>query len=475
MQSDGFRENNHYKRTSLLSSGSWQQPAYTVEYTLLLIDLEADIPSSIGKTLYETNPRAAAANWNEIKGYKEYQRAIGGITVANRLSSRWNNRLTLFGRWVDSYERRPFNNLDDGTSGGGIRNKLTYHADRWNALLGLEWMSDAYRWQMDLNGELINKNRERRGHTNLFGMVYWRPDNRWNISVGGAWNKVDYRLTDQFPANGDQSGSRSFPLIFSPRIGVNYAPSPHLAFYASSGHGFSMPSPEETLLPEGDINESIKPEQGMQYEAGIRLNLFNNATRLEASVYRIDLDNLLVTKRATEDIFTGINAGETRHTGVELMLQQRIFHLSSFPGSLHLSANYTYSRNQFIDFEDDGNIYNGNRLPGVPSSIARESVQWQPFPSLQVNAHLQHVGPQYIDDANTVENDGYFLTDLKITYLIPTTGAGSFELFIGMNNLTNTRYSPMLTVNALAFGNAEPRYYYPGMPRHYFAGINWRF
>ena len=212
----------------------------------------------------------------------------------------------------------------------------------------------------------------------------------------------------------------------------------------------------------------------MQYEAGIRLSLFNNATRLEATVYRIDLDDLLVTKRVTEDIFTGINAGRTRHTGVELMLQQRLFQLPTFPGTLHLSANYTYSQNKFIDFEDDGNTYNGNLLPGVPSNMARGTLQWQPHPLVQVEAHLQHVGPQYINDANTIENEAYTLADLKASYLIPTPSVGQFELFAGVNNLTNTHYSPMLTVNAL-LSVMRSRVIIPGMPRHYYAGINWRF
>ena len=99
----------------------------TLEYTLLWMDINAQIPSSIGKTLYETNPKAAAENWKEVNGFKEYQRAIAGVTLTNRFSESWNNRLTLFGRWTDSYELRPFNNLDDGTSGGGIRNKLTFN------------------------------------------------------------------------------------------------------------------------------------------------------------------------------------------------------------------------------------------------------------------------------------------------------------------------------------------------------------
>ncbi len=157
LQSDGYRENNRFKRTSFLSSGSWRQSSYSVEYTLLLMDVNAQIPSSIGKTLYDTNPKAAAANWKAVEGYKEYQRAIAGITFTNLFSEQWSNRLTVFGRWADSYERRPFNNLDDGTSGGGIRNKVTYHSRKFDALLGIEWMTDSYRWMMDLDNEMINK------------------------------------------------------------------------------------------------------------------------------------------------------------------------------------------------------------------------------------------------------------------------------------------------------------------------------
>lgn len=475
LRSDGHRENNRLHRTTLLSSGSWRQPSWSLSYTLLLIDMNAQIPSSIGKSLFETSPESAAANWKAVEGYKEYQRAIAGITLSNRLAENWNNRLTLFGNRTNSYERRPFNNLEDGTRGGGIRNRLSYHRERFDALLGVEWISDSYRWQLDLEGEQINRNRERRSHLNLFAMTYWRPTPAWNISLGGAVNSIRYRLTDLFPENGDQSGRRRFPAVFSPRLGINYAPSPLLALFASAGHGFSMPSPEETLLPEGEINRDIRPEQGMQYETGVRLNLFKGFTRLEATLYRIDLRNLLVTKRITEDIFTGINAGRTRHSGLELMLQQQLFRLRSFPGSLQLNASYTLSDNQFIDFEEESISYNGKQLPGIPSEMAQVTLLWQPTKSWMLELQLQQVGKQYIDDANSVVNDAYLLTGIKATRHLHLRTAGRAALYAGINNLSNSRYAPMLTVNAVAFGNNEPRYYYPGMPRHFYTGIRWSF
>ena len=87
---------------------------------------------------------------------------------------------------------------------------------------------------------------------------------------------------------------------------------------------------------------------------------------------------------------------------------------------------------------------------------------------------FQYTGEQFIKDANTETNAGYFLSDVKASCSF-NTKSGKFELFAGINNLTDTHYSPMLTVNAVAFGNAEPRYYYPGLPRHFYGGISWDF
>jgi iron complex outermembrane receptor protein len=60
---------------------------------------------------------------------------------------------------------------------------------------------------------------------------------------------------------------------------------------------------------------------------------------------------------------------------------------------------------------------------------------------------------------------------MRAAYRFPDSKFGYFELYAGIINLDNTHYSPMITVNAVAFGNAEPRYYYPGLPRHYYGGV----
>jgi len=475
LQSDGYRENNEYKRTSFLSTAQWKQTKWSVKSTLMLMDVNGEIPSSLGKTQFENDPQAAAPNWAAIEGYKKYKKALAGFTLTNILSSKLTNQFTVHGKWSDSYEKRPFNNLDDQTKSIGIRNKLSYYRLKTDWILGIDWIAEQYKWKLDKDEILLNENRENRNQFSIFGIMNYRPTSKLNISMAGTLNFISYQLTDLYSSNGDQSGNHNFPLIISPRIGFNYSVSDKSAVYISAGHGFSMPSPEETLLPAGDVNPDIKPEQGMQYEIGTRLNFFDKTFEIDAAFYWIELNNLLVTKRITEDIFTGMNAGKTRHQGFELLIRNRIFDLNKFPGKLNSTFSYTLSRNRFIDFIDDGNSYAGNDLPGIPDQSGQLQLIWNPFKKLEVFTHLQYTGDQYLNDANTTKYEGYFLIDLKVSTQFQIKKAGTFNIYAGINNLSNTQYASMLVVNAIGFGNSEPRYYYPGLPRNIYAGIQFRF
>lgn len=475
LNSGGYRDNNEFIRTTFITTGRWRQPKWSLKSTLMLSGSEGEIPSSLSKTQFKNNPRAAASNWAAIEGYKRIRKALAGITLTSSLSPALSSQLTLHGKWSDNFEKRPFNNLGDRTLSAGIRGKLSYNRPATDWVLGIDWSAEQYKWKLDLDNVLLNENRENRNLLGLFGIMNYRPAQRLSISLAATLNHIRYQLTDLFAGDGDQSGSRHFPVIFSPRFGINYVANNYLTLYASAGHGFSMPSPEETLLPAGTVNPDIRPEQGIQYEAGTRMNLLNEALEAEISVYWIELDNLLLTKRITEDIFTGINAGKTRHQGLELLLRSRIPDSGNFPGKLKTTFSYTFSRNRFIDFTDDGNTYDGNELPGIPEHYAQLQLNWNPAEKLELSTHFQYTGNQHINDANTMAYEGYFLLNLKALAQFNLKKTGKLRVFAGINNLTNTHYASMLLVNAPAFGNSEPRYYYPGLPKHFYAGVEVRF
>lgn len=474
MNSEGYRENNHYKRYSLINTLKWNKDKYSISSTFLHVAVNAGIPSSIGISLFENNPVAAASNWKAVNGFEKYNRIAAGLTFSYKVADNVENGLIFFSKWNNSYEKRPFNNLDDRTTSFGFREKISFRTDKTDFIAGTELIYENYGWKLD-TGILINRNREKRKHLNIFTIVYFKPVKTINISVAAALNKVNYILSDQFSGNGDQSGKRNFPLIFSPRLGINYSPAGEVAFFASAGHGFSFPSPEETLLPEGNVNRGIRPEQGFQYEAGLRLNLIKRKIGLEATFYLIQLDDLLVTKRITEDIFTGINAGKTRHKGVELSANMRVFDSGKLPGILVSSVSYSSSVNRFIEFTDEGVNYDGKNLPGIPSQTMQFQLRWKTFSVLELTTVYQYTGKQYLNDLNSVIYNSYSLINFRLSAELSIRKDNLLRVFTGLNNATNTRYSSMFVVNARAFEGSEPRYYYPGLPLNVYAGAELRF
>ena len=60
--------------------------------------------------------------------------------------------------------------------------------------------------------------------------------------------------------------------------------------------------------------------------------------------------------------------GETKHWGIEFMLGNKIYLNYPFPGSMDVNVNYTWSSNIFVDFIDNEQVFNGNKLPGIPSN-----------------------------------------------------------------------------------------------------------
>ncbi|HLP73275.1 MAG TPA: TonB-dependent receptor, partial [Bacteroidales bacterium] len=468
--SDGFRENNDYSRNSGISTIRWEHPAWSLNSTLMLTDVRAGIPSSIGKTQLETAPRTAASNWLAVKGYKKYTKAIGALSFKHNTSDIISGEAVVFGKWNNDYERRPFNNLDDMSSGGGFRYEFSLQPGNLQWTSGTEIIYEEYTWKLDKDNTIINHNSEKRNQYSFFTNLTYRIS-ALSLSAATALNYISYSLVDRFPADGDQSGKHRFDPVFSPRLGANYKVSEHLSVYASAGHGFSMPSTEETLLPEGLINNNIKPEKGFQYESGVRIGSGTSRFEADAAVYLIDLNNLLVTKRLSEDIFTGINAGKTRHYGLELQLRADVFASNRFPGKITSSASYTWSRNRFVDFNDDGTVYDGRYLPGIPDQVLNAGLNWLPFKSITISPQIQYTGFQYLTDDNSLKYPGYLIFSVRASSVFSLKGS-RMTAFAGINNLTGTEYASMVVVNALPPPNGEPRYYYPGMPWNFYFGLS---
>lgn len=475
LKSDGYRENNSTNRANILINSVYDiSEDLDLQVLLKATKMKAFIPSSLDETTFNENPQRAAANWKGAEGYEDYLTGQFGISLNYYTRQIDKYSFATFGSFRNAEELRPFNTLDEASNYLGWRGYIQKNADagstKFTFTSGLEFFRERYNWSTLTNesGDLLSDNSEKRSYENLFMQMEINFSDVLFISTGLNGNLTRFNYTDKFIQNGDQSGSHSYKPVISPRIGLNLQVEPGTYIFGNVSHGFSTPSFEETLLPEGEINADIKPESGWNTEAGIR-TLMGNRLQATASYYRIYIRNLLVARRTGQDAYIGVNAGRSVHPGLETELKWTVFTPGTFP-SLVLSGNATIANYHFQEFIDDENDYSGNNLPGTAKKTWLLAGNFRP--TRNISAHMWHrvTGEMAVNDANTEYTNPYGITNLDVMYSGKTNNF-RYELKGGIQNLFDVHYAAMVAVNAPSFGGRPARYFYPGNPRNYFVSV----
>ena len=236
-------------------------------------------------------------------------------------------------------------------------------------------------------------------------------------------------------------------------------------------HGFSPPTLEETLMPEGLRNTAIKPETGWNFEVGAKGSV-SESLWFEISAYYMKVKNLLVARRTAEDEYMGINAGSTNHPGLEIKLDYRLIERPEWSSFFRINASLT--RYRFAEFMDSGINYSGNKLTGTPASTTNWMLETIHSKGLFLNLHVQTVGRMPMRDDNALFTDAYQLANLMAGYE-KTFKKLTVSLSSGVQNILDQHYASMVLINATAVGSQTPRYYYPGLPRNYKTRISLKY
>lgn len=475
--SKGWRQNSSYHRHNMNINAVINDNKSKTQLLLQLIDIKAFIPSSLNYETYKYSPDSAAASWLKAKGYEKYRKLLSGINHVREISPSIESSTTAFLNVFNGYEVRPFNILDDDAIQTGINSQMNFTRGKFRIRVGFEMIYENYNWNildtdLGIPGELLKQFEEVRLPLSLFAQSGYNFENGGNIEIGLSYNHLKYRLLDNSGDSLDLSGSYSYNPVFSPFLGINMPIGDKIRMYGSVGHGYSPPTVEETLLPEGDINSQLKPESGINLELGSRFYGLDGDLYFDASLYMLLVKDLLVTKRISEDIFYGANAGASNHGGLELVggIRMNKYQLNSLP-EVKIHMSFTISDNRFKDFIDDGANYSGNHLPGIPSSLLWGNLSFIFKKGFYINYQYQNTGMQYLDDKNSQTYSGYQISSLKLGIRLKHLAELSSEVYLGIQNLFNEHYASMILVNAPSFGNALPRYYYPGQPRYIYGGI----
>ena len=491
LQSDGFRDNSRYNRDAFNLSGSLDlNEKSKLSFISIYTRLKAFIPSSLNATDFENNPQIAPTNWAQSQGFESYKRLILGVNYKLNFNTRLNWSTSIFANYKDAFEPRPFDILDEENAAFGLRSLLTYNIEIFNAktqfIAGTELMTEDYTFSLFRNlyqeqpgagsvkGDQFAKTNQTRNYLRAFISQSTNIENTWFIEAGLSLNRTHYTLKDEFSTETtSERESYSFETVLSPRLGVSYKANSNTNIFGSVSRGFSVPSVAETLTPDGTINTELKPERGWNFEVGVKSTLLKNKLYTELTLYSLQVTNLLVARRIAEDQFVGINAGESSHKGAEISLRYNETLFNNFEVSPYFTGSFNrYRFKEFIDGDDD---FSGNKLTGAPN------VQWQTGLDINTNfglslfASVLHVGPIPLNDGNTLFSNAYSVTNIKASYQFWLFKAVSANFSAGVNNLFDLNYAASILPNAVGFGNAAPRYFYPGAPVNYFGNICLRY
>ena len=487
IQSDGYRQNNEFQRDVITSVSQYTLNEKT-NFTGLFsfAGLKSHIPSSIDSITYMENPETAAANWFGTRGYEDSRRALGGITASHAFSDNLTSDISLFSVWHDEKEMRPFDVFYEERLTLGSRIKATYSQEfgkvQMDFISGGELFFDDYTFSNHENiggegvqGEQFSDNRERVNTYNVF-LQTDAHINRINLSGGINLNYSNRNYTDLFHQGAlNRSGKYNYGTIISPRLSANYLYYQRNSVFITLSHGFSPPSLDETLTPEGFVNPDIQPERSWNMEMGLRGSWQNGKLFYDFSIYQMQVRDLLVAERVGEDAWVGKNAGESLHRGLEAELHWMVYSdHSSAPlawNELSVRTNYTLNNFRFTDFIDRGNDYSGYSIPGVPDQVFFIAWYAETGSGVYLMPSMRNVGSMAMNDSNTKFSETYNLVDAVIGLKRQIFSTWHMDLFFRVNNLFNEKYASMILVNAPSFGSAAPRYYYPGLPVNYTLGL----
>lgn len=308
-------------------------------------------------------------------------------------------------------------------------------------------------------------------------------DDRWNAAtrptVAFSPMNPSMRLPDGAVPAVSTSYDRSYSG-FTPALALSWTPAEDQFAWISLSRGFEPPTHDDLLGTVGGTPNSgpgrpnpanpaapaamfATPDLKAQTATTLELGWRGTWQRLswDATAYHSRLKNELLSLRDLSGAtLASVNAGRTRHSGVELGLSGEL--TDTISGRLA----WTWQ-----DFRFDGDPLRGdNRIAGAPRNVITAVLDWRATERLTVSGKLHWVpGKTPVDNMNTVFNDAYALVDLGVDYAVSDTALIHAEI----TNLTDERYaSSTLVLDQASAGQAA---FIPGQGRAFYLGARLRF
>jgi iron complex outermembrane receptor protein len=507
-ENGGYRKQEFNRKNNLTYTGAYRMNDRLKYFAYAsYFDGQLALPGGLTAAQVEQDPTQANlfSIANNASLYRE--RLFGGISQEWKVNNKLSNMSSIYSTYSQKYN--PYGTAaaysrngykDEQSFGTGGRTDWKF-ADQlgsnlsYNINFGGEVQQERFEateWTNDGGKPGVFKYKYDVDYLSLMGFVSadlkWKKN--WLLNVGASINKMNHTIaaTGLNDLRVDSTATWNAELL--PRVGISYTPFKQFAIHGSVSYGNSNP----TIFEQIEIQQfgsltgfaestGLRPEHGVNYEAGVRTVLFRKVS-LDVSAYEFQLTDAILPYTQTlifpttgnEEEFTlYANAGRVNQRGLEASL----YYNSEFNQSQTLSSYQIYLNGQYTEytFEDytlnDVNL-NGKRIPGMPVSTVSSGVTlgfWRDY----VKLNLQHyyVDRTPLENQNNDWSKAYHLLNARLDFAMPkTVRKSSVEpgFFIGVNNALDTSYTSFLQTNA-----AAQRYYNPAPTRNFYIGFTLKF
>lgn len=280
------------------------------------------------------------------------------------------------------------------------------------------------------------------------------------FTAGLRYDQFLYAFDNQLGSNAYTAvtdGSNKFNQL-TPKLGLTYNFNNNKGVYVNYSRGFVPPQVSELYV--GNEIPLLDPVYYVNYELGGWASFLNGKGKLEASIYRMEGTNEVISVMQEDGSRIKQNAGKTLHQGIE-------YGLSLYPcKDVSFRFSGTNAMHEFVDFVESGNDFSGKQMPQAPKFIANSQITYMPsfVNGFRTSVEWQYVDGYYMDQANTKKYDGYSIFNVRLGYEFK-----AFELWTNIMNVTDELYATV--ARSTRWGQS----YSVGKARNFNVGVAYNF
>lgn len=252
-----------------------------------------------------------------------------------------------------------------------------------------------------------------------------------------------------------------------PRIGITYAVHKNISVYGTYLEGYQPQSNTVTLLPNtgnffwtAQSASRFKPLISNLKELGVKSTVWNGKLNINAAVYEINQQNLLLNANLPAFPDSLITRGAQRSRGFELDIAGYLL------PNWQINASYSYIDATIVT--DNDKTLEGARTQNTPKNSANlwtryNFVKGTALKDIGIGLGLQHNGSRIPWFTRAFEVPAYTVFDMALYY---TPGKSNMQLSLNMNNVFNKTYW---------LGAQTYTRLFPGAPRNVMLTATYRF